>query len=1179
MRLTKQRSLYVEERDIGEEYRYVLDRRYASKYPGNMLKRPGLILNPWSVRKTETGRQTAAAGGEYQRKMDQSEESKQKGKGRSSGAGSATDYANLDFLETNGLLWANLKPDEKGVAVIDLKGLSSHQRLHVFAIDPWNLAYRPVTLPAAKLERKELRMARTLDPKMPFSEQKLISTLAKGKEFKVADVTTSQVQLYDSLSRVHGLLSTLSGNGNLVEFSFILDWPNLKPEEQRAKYSEYACHELNFFLLHKDRQFFAKVIKPYLANKKDKTFMDHFLLGADLSGYLEPFAFSRLNAVEKILMARKDPAGAKAMSRYVRELQDMILPNPEEYNRLFDAALGSASLDTGDSLGLREQQQSQNRRLVEGLKKRQSSSANYAARSELFDSQDFAGVAPAPSAGLPPPTARPAPPLAPEPPPPGDPLVEDPEEEMAEADFAFEAEMEKSLNKAKDARRDKMVWEGKKDLEAGYLNARSRERAKVRQFYRKLPPTEEWAENNYYKLPIERQNADLIIVNAFWNDYAAHPEGTPFLSGNFIHATRNFSEMMLALAVLDLPFDAAEHEVENEGQSFALKSDKPLVVFHQEIREAEDVKDARDVLLSQNFYRADSRFRHERGERLDNFVKEEFLKQIAYGCQVVITNPTSSVRKLRYLTQIPAGAIPLQNGFYSDGRPFRLQPYSTQTIDFYFYFPETGQYPIYPIQVANDKGRVAGAAAFAFKVVDKLTKRDLTSWAWISQNGTEKEVLEYVIDHNMNRIDLNQIAFRMRHKGEGGGGKAFYDKVMKLLSDRFAYNSTLWSYSLYHKDAKRMPEYLSRSAMASRCGLYLSSPLLTIHPVQRGFHQHLEYKPLVNARAHQLGKDSKILNNRLHEQYHQYMNVLKYHPSLGEEDLLATAYYLFLQDRVSEGLEFFGRVRPENVTEKLQHEYLSTYVDFYKGDLASARKRAAKYADYPVDRWKNLFREAIGQLDEIDGKGVKPVDDEDREQVQDALASTEPGLELEIEKGQVVIQPRNLESCTINYYPMDVELLFSRKPFVKDDTEHFTSIVPNLSRKVDLPKGKDSHSFPLPDEFADRNVMVEVIGAGIREAKAYYANDLAVQLIENYGQVRVAHADTGKPLPETYVKVYAKLGNGQARFYKDGYTDLRGRFDYASLNTGDLDDARDFSILVLHDRHGAAIREAKPPTQ
>ncbi len=1175
MRLTKQRSLYVKERQIGEEYRYVLDRRYAPKYPGNMLKRPGLILNPWSVRKTDTGRQAAAKGGEYAKKMDLAKDSKKAGQGRSSGAGSATDYANLDFLQTNGLLWANVKPDENGVAVIDLEGLSGHQRLHVYAIDSWNVAYRPVALPAAKLERKELRMARTLDPKKPFSEQKLISTLAKGKEFKLADVTTSEIQLYDTLSRVYGLLSTLNGDANLAEFGFILDWPSLKPEEKREKYSAYSCHELNFFLLHKDPAFFGKVIKPYLANKKDKTFMDHWLLEADLSRYLEPFAFSRLNAVETILMARRGPGGAKAMERYVRELHDMIPPNPEEYNRLFDAAVGSSALETGDKLGLREQQSSQNRRLVESLKKQSAPVENRIVDSLASNfSSDFAGkVASKPQA-----TAASGP----------VPIFELAGAEKASAEQKESLDLSEALEdidndmliQAKRSR-DQSAWTGekKKDVEAGYLSADLKERGKARQFYRKLPPTEEWAENNYYKLPIERQNADLILVNAFWNDYAANPEGKPFLSGNFIHATRNFAEMMLALAVLDLPFDAADHEVENEGRTFALKSDKPLVVFHQEIRETEDAEDARDILLSQNFYRADSRFRHERGERLDNFVKDEFLKQIAYGCQVVITNPTSSVRKLRYLTQIPAGAIPLQNGFYSNGRPFRLEPYSTQTHDFYFYFPETGEYPIYPIQVANDKGRVAGAAAFVFKVVDKLSKRDMTSWAWISQNGTEKEVLQYLRDHNMNRIDLDKIAYRMRHDREGGGGKAFFEKALKLLSDRLSYNSTLWSYALYHKDAKWMGEYLSRSGITSRCGLYLNSPLLTINPVQRNFHQHLEYKPLVNARAHRLGKDRKVLNDRLHGQYHRYMNVLKYHPILEDEDLLAVSYYLFLQDRVNEGLKLFGRVQPENVAEKLQHEYLSTYVDFYKGDLASARRRAAKYADYPVDRWRNLFREALGQLDEIDGKGVKPVDDEDREQVQDALASTEPGLELEVEKGEVTIRARNLESCTVNFYPMDVELLFSRKPFVKEDTEHFTSIVPNLSREIDLPKGKDGHSFPLPDEFADRNVMVEVVAAGIREAKAYYANDLAVQIIENYGQVRVTHSDTGKPLPETYVKVYAKLGNGQARFYKDGYTDLRGRFDYASLNTGDLDDARDFSILVLHDRHGAAIREAKPPTQ
>ena len=56
-RLARPRSLYVQERDIGEEYRYILDRKYATKFPGNMLARPGLLLNTWAIRETSTGRQ------------------------------------------------------------------------------------------------------------------------------------------------------------------------------------------------------------------------------------------------------------------------------------------------------------------------------------------------------------------------------------------------------------------------------------------------------------------------------------------------------------------------------------------------------------------------------------------------------------------------------------------------------------------------------------------------------------------------------------------------------------------------------------------------------------------------------------------------------------------------------------------------------------------------------------------------------------------------------------------------------------------------------------------------------------------------------------------------------------------------------------------------------------------
>ena len=51
----------------------------------------------------------------------------------------------------------------------------------------------------------------------------------------------------------------------------------------------------------------------------------------------------------------------------------------------------------------------------------------------------------------------------------------------------------------------------------------------VRQLYRQVDKTQEWAENNYYHLTIDKQTADLVTVNAFWRDYAAslphaHPE-------------------------------------------------------------------------------------------------------------------------------------------------------------------------------------------------------------------------------------------------------------------------------------------------------------------------------------------------------------------------------------------------------------------------------------------------------------------------------------------------------------------------------------------------------------------------------------------------------------------------------------------------------------------------------
>ena len=78
---------------------------------------------------------------------------------------------------------------------------------------------------------------------------------------------------------------------------------------------------------------------------------------------------------------------------------------------------------------------------------------------------------------------------------------------------------------------------------------------------------------------------------------------------------------------------------------------------------------------------------------------------------------------------------------------------------------------------------------------------------------------------------------------------------------------------------------------------------------------------------------------------------------------------------------------------------------------------------------------------------------------------------------------------------------------------------------------------------------------------------------------RATESATGKALPKVYVKVYARLADGTVKFHKDGYTDLRGRFDYASVSTPEKQPIQRFAILALSDERGALIREAAPPQQ
>ncbi|MBI5538354.1 MAG: hypothetical protein HY898_36865 [Deltaproteobacteria bacterium] len=1145
-RLTEPRALsvtpplsrYVSGRDIGDEYRYILERKLSKIHPGNMLARPGLLLNPWAVRKTDTGIQEArpgvahamrSAGGAFGAPPCPAPQA--------TSAGAPGQQVSLDFLQQGAVVMANLRPDAAGVVRIPLSVLGPDQEICVLAVDPTTTVCRHVALPEVPHSPRDLRLLRYLEPEKHFTERKQITPVAEGAQLVVDEVSTAKVELYDTLGRVFGLLGTLSDNGTLREFSFAVRWPELSPQEKRELYSRYACHELSFFLSRKDPDFFRDAIQPYLKNKRDKTFLDHYLLGEDLSGYTRPWAWGRLNIVERILLGQRLGKERGPVARHVSDLVDLLPPDIERENQLFQAAISGSALETDDALGM-------------------------AGAVDLCDSEPETGslrtlvtadaAMPRMRAKAGPPAAAPAPP-----PPPG----------MA---MPGRAPMPMSMSMPRPA----MAAMPAEELERGItedFDSDLKLREEVRELYRKLDTTEELAENHYYKLTVDEQGPDLVEANAFWLDFANHDGAGPFMSKHFAKATGSFTESMLALAVLDLPFSAEAPSVAYEVPRMTLAPRSHSIVFHKEIKPAIPSSRKTPVLVSQNYFRADDRFIYEAGEQIEKYVTGEMLVHVVYVCQVVLTNPSSSPQKLDLLLQLPAGAIAVSNGLVTKGMPVRVEAHGTTAVEYLFYFPLPGEFPHYPAHVAKNEELVAATAPTVLRVVETLSEIDRTSWPWVSQHADEAEVLRFLDANNVERLDLSLIAWRMRDKG-------FYQRAVALLSARHAYDDTLWSYSLKHNDPSNLREYLAHQDSFLRgSGRLVRSELLEVEPIVRGWYEHREYAPLVNARAHALRGEHKILNNRFAEQYDALLEVLCHKDVLSDDDWLEVAYYLLLQDRVGEGIEAFRRVDRARISAHLQYDYLRAWIAFSEEQPDVARSIASEYLDHPVDRWRKLFANVVAQVQEMAGGAAEVADQDDKSQRQARLASTEPSLELAVDGKAVVVSWQNLRECQVSYYRMDVELLFSRQPFVQQGTDQFAFIKPNRTDAIALPEGTTSMRLELPAEFASSNLVVEVVAAGMRRSQAYYSSELVVHVIEGYGEVKVSHRSGGAPIPKAYVKCYARMKNGSVRFYKDGYTDLRGRFDYASLSTSEIDQVERFAILVLTESLGAAIREASPP--
>jgi len=1006
-----------------------------------------------------------------------------------------------DFLPRQSALLANLRPGADGALAVPLKDLSGYAEVALVALSESGLAWRTLALPESPLAPRDLRLAETLDPAAPLTEKKSARPAAAGEPLALDAATGGDYRVYDTLAQVFRLFQSIAPDPVFESFAFIAEWPSLGDEAKRERYHAFACHELNLFLYRKDRPFFDAVVKPVLVHKRDKTFIDHWLLGDDLAPFAAWPELVRLNTAERVLLAERLPTLREPLVTALEQAVDVDRPSPEQLDRWFAAAIGSGALDAdgaADPFGLLEE--------------------------ELE-----AEAAPAPAAPA--------------------------------AAMAFGAA---------EAPRDSV-----QAVKSPVL-LRRRSRAAAVQLYRSPEKTREWVETHYYKTPREAMTAGLVAPNAFWLDRARHDDaaGKPFLSANLAAAANGATERLLALALLDIPFAAGAHTVTGTGAARAFVPASPALLFTRQIASSASGDGAAPVMVVQTCFDPADRTRlTPDGDAVLKPVSEEFLSGRPYGARVVATNPGDQPRRVALLLQVPAGAIALGGRRQTWSVPLRLGPYESQTVEYAFTFPAPGAFAQCPPSLSEGDAVLARAASQTFEVVARATRFDSESWDYISQKGTPGEVLRFLETRNIRRpeIRLDRICWRLRDA-------AFFGQVAALLERRQLFDAAVWSYAFLHGDAARAGAYLRLAAgdFTATLGPWLDSPLFRADAEALDRFEHKEYWPLVNARVHPLGDSRAIANEAFDRQYRDFVGYLAHKPELDGRDRLTLVICLLMQDRVADAIRWFDGIRPQDADMALQADYVRAYLAFSQNRPQEAVAIARRYADLGQNRWRNRFRNILAHAAEAAGASAAADDPNSHDQTQHSLADRAPALAVAVEADRVTVTARNIAEGEIRLYPLDIELLFSRQPFLADGAAQSAPIRPAHSAPIRFAANDQPLVVPIPPAFAKRNLLVEIRGGGLAERRSYTPNTLRVQAVAAHGRVRVQDA-AGKPAAGAYVKVYARHGDGDVRFYKDGYTDLRGWFDYASLSTADLDTAQRFAILVLDDARGAALLEAPPP--
>jgi len=710
-------------------------------------------------------------------------------------------------------------------------------------------------------------------------------------------------------------------------------------------------------------------------------------------------------------------------------------------------------------------------------------------------------------------------------------------------------------------------------------------------------------EARYYDVPFEKTNANLMVANDFWRDFAIHMfnsvEG-PFLSKNYGYACNNLTEMLSALACLDLDYRVNVEALEpvkvypNGSSTYIMEQPVKIAFRTPSIVLCKQLKvctwDQSALSVSTNYFDPLASATVVDGELEDSFLDATKLhSQKVYGCRVVVTNVSSQKYEVEVLTQIPVGSIPVRKGHKTRNQIVSLDPFQTTVVPYYFYFPFAGNFTHWPAHV-NMNGKILGfdMEYQPICVVDPRKIKDTSSWSYMCRSANFGDLLQFLqYDPELSERDLSLLGPR------GSKNIKEFKEICETLRNRFLYSPVLWKNSLKHGPNAReeIEEYLNMSwdfqAMLYPCfGDALRGdakrPLGSYDSLIR---KHASYNEFWTATG-VAGKNSKYSTNRpevanLDKTYHNFLLTAMFSShhlySMSVGDRLCATYYMILQNRIEDAIKIFHSIKEPLIDNQL-YDYMKGFLVVHS-DASGLMDLSALTAKYlKSDNIGPSLRSKWEALDSLIGELSNTAaynSDFVYETEEERMERSERVFNLKHEDGRYSIEYKNFGKITVKMYKISIELMFSTSPFTNSSlTYRYVEPTKCFAKEVEMEAKVNviqlSDIIGEMDSESRDSYIFEAISEDRCLNGALYFNTFEVQLSET--QVRILRKRTRSPIVKAYVKVYAQTTNyPDGVFYKDGYTDLRGRFDYKTVPTRALENVSKLAILVKTISNGAAI--------